>query len=35
MLINDEITYDIVMKSSGIGAGGARVASATPKVLIY
>jgi len=34
MLINDEIIYDIVMRSSGVGAGGAWVANANPKGLI-
>jgi len=34
ILINNEIAYDTVMKSSGIGGGGAGVASAPPKVLI-
>ena len=34
MFINDEITYDTVMKSSSVGVGGSWVASATPKVLI-
>jgi len=33
-LINHEITYDTVMKSSGVGDGGAAVESVHPKVLI-
>jgi len=33
-LISHEITDDTVMKSSGVGGGGAGDASAPPKVLI-